>query len=223
MKVTGLHIVSDEIVGQGGFLAVRRVRLHNLRGEGSRSREYLVDFIVRPKGVDAVVVVLWHRAPGGRVQVLLRDGLRPSLALGRPAAALVVPDARPYLFFREVVAGIVEKDDRGEAGLRRRAVAEVDEEAGFTVAPESVQLLGAGSFPTPGAMPERFFLCAVEIADPGAQVALAGDGSPMEEGASTQWLELDAAIAACVDGAIEDGKTELALRRLKDRLATAIG
>ena len=82
-------------------------------------------------------------------------------------------------------------------------------------------MLGAGSFPTPGAMPERYWLSAVEIDDPAAQRAAEGDGSPMEEGSTTEWIELEAAIAACVAGEIEDLKTELCLRRLRDHLAAA--
>jgi ADP-ribose pyrophosphatase len=217
-RVTGVEIVSDEVVGRGGFLAIRRLRMKNLREDGTRSPEYLVDFIVRPKGHDAVVVAMWHRAGDGRVRVLLRDGLRPSLYLGRPQAELVLPDPRPYLFFREVVAGIVEQDDRGLDGLRRRAAAEVEEEAGFAVEPARVELLGAGTFPSPGAMTEKFYLAAVEIADPDAVGLAAGDGSPMEEGSRIEWLDLDQAIAACVRGDLEDAKTELVLRRLRDRL-----
>jgi len=221
-RVTSVEILSDDVVGQGGFLAVRRLRMRNVRDDGSRSAEYLVDFAVRPKGVDAVAVALWHRTADGRVEVLLRDGLRPPLHVGRPAQALVVPDRRPYLFFREVVAGIVERDDRGEEGLRGRASIEVEEEAGYRVSPNDVVLLGAGTFPTPGAMAERFFLAAAEVRDPTASTPPAGDGSPMEEGASQEWLELDAAIAACVAGDIEDAKTELCLRRLRDWLTSAV-
>ena len=125
-------------------------------------------------------------------------------------------DGKRYLFFREVVAGIIEHDDRGEEGIRRRAALEVEEEAGYRVPAESVRLLGAGTFPSPGAMAERFWLAAVEVADPAAAAAPAGDGSPMEEGATTVWMDLDAAIAACVRGEIEDLKTEVALRRLRD-------
>jgi ADP-ribose pyrophosphatase len=47
---------------------------------------------------------------------------------------------------------------------------------------------------------------------------LEGDGSPLEEGAVLAWRELGAAIAACERGEIEDGKTEIALRRLEARL-----
>src|SRR5262245_54702849 len=115
-QVTGLHIVSDELVGQGGFLTIRRLRMQNRHADGTLSREYLVDFIARPKGLDAGVVVAWHRGADGRVRVLLRDGLRPPLTVGRPELAQVVPDGKPYLFLRELVAGIVEKDDQGDAG-----------------------------------------------------------------------------------------------------------
>lgn len=217
--VTGVEILTDEIVGAGGFLAIRRLRMKNIRADGSRSAQYLVDYIVRPKGVDAVVVAIWHRDAHGRVQVLVRDGLRLPLHLGRPKSGLVVPDRRDYLFFREVVAGIVEVEDRGEAGLKRRAAIETEEEAGIQVDPAAVELLGAGTFPTAGAMPERFFLAAVGIEDPARSAPPEGDGSPMEEGGALAWLDLDDAIAACVRGEIEDAKTELVLRRLRDRLA----
>jgi ADP-ribose pyrophosphatase len=66
-------------------------------------------------------------------------------------------------------------------------------------------------------MVEKFYFTAVEV-DPSAQQPLGGDGSPMEEGASTRWLLLDEAIAACVRGDIADLKTELGLRRLRERL-----
>jgi ADP-ribose pyrophosphatase len=118
----------------------------------------------------------------------------------------------------ELVAGIVESIDHGEAGLRARAAAEVAEEAGFVVAPAAIVLLGAGALPSPGVLVEKFYFAAVEV-DPATQQPLAGDGSPMEEGATTRWLALDAAIAACVEGALCDLKTELGLRRLRDHLA----
>ena len=122
------------------------------------------------------------------------------------------------MWLTELVAGIVEADDRGEAGLRVRAAHEVEEEAGFTVAPGRVELLGAGMLPSPGSMVEKFYFAAVEV-DAAAQQALAGDGSPMEEGATTRWLALADALDACVRGEITDLKTELGLRRLADRLA----
>jgi ADP-ribose pyrophosphatase len=214
------EIESDEIVGTGGFLALRRLRMYNRRDDGSRSARYTCDFVVRPYGLDAVVVVIWHRRPDGGVAVLVRDGLRPALFYGREPAALPIPEGPPRMMLTELVAGIIEATDRGEAGVRARAAAEVHEEAGFVVDAAAVAFLGAGSFPSAGSMPEKFHYVAVEV-DPATQEALGGDGSPMEEGAVTRWLDLDDAIAACVRGDLVDTKTELGLRRLRDRLRHA--
>jgi ADP-ribose pyrophosphatase len=216
-NIVELVVDSDQVVGrEGGFLAIRRLRLRNRRADGSLSEPYTCDFLVRPYGVDAVVVALYHRAADG-VRVLLRDGLRPPLALGRVPEHLPVPDRRPYLLFTELVAGIIEREDVGIEGVKRRAAEEALEEAGVRVDPESVMLLG-DVFPSPGAMAEKFWLTAAEVEDPDDHQPLHGDGSPMEEGGSIRWMLLDEAIAACVRGDIEDAKTELALRRLKDRL-----
>jgi len=218
MKVTGLQIDGDELVGRdGGFLAIRRLHLRNRRDDGSLSEPYLCDFAVRPYGLDAVIVVVWRRV-GGRIDVLLRDALRPPLALGREPDRVVVPDPRPYLHLTELVAGILEVGDVGEDGLRARAAEEVHEEAGFRVEAADVVILGAASFPSPGALPEKFHFTAVEVPGDAEAEPPAGDGSPMEEGAVTRWLDLDQAIAACTGGEIEDLKTELGLRRFGDWL-----
>jgi len=218
VRVAGLEIVDSRRVGrEGGFLAIRRMRLCVVRADGSRSREILNDFVERPKGLDAVAVVVFARGAGG-VEVLLREGMRPTIFFGRAPEDLVVPDARRRLFVPEIVAGIIEPDDRGEAGLRRRAAAEVDEEAGFRVDPAAVILLGNGVLLSPGAMSERCFLAAVEV-DPSARGPIVGDGSPMEEGARARWLPLADAIAACVHGELDDAKSELGLRRLADHLS----
>jgi ADP-ribose pyrophosphatase len=121
------------------------------------------------------------------------------------------------MFLTELVAGILEPGDVGADGLRQRAAHEVEEEAGFTVEPAAIAVLGAGAYPSPGSMIEKFYFTAVEV-DPAAQQALAGDGSPMEEGARTRWLPLDQAIEGCVRGELTDLKTELGLRRLRDHL-----
>ena len=214
-EVVGLIVDGDTRVGEGGFLAIRRLHLRNRRADGSVSEPYLCDAIARPYGQDAVVVAIFARAP---LLVLVREGLRPAVALGREAASAPLPEPPPALLLTELVAGIVETGDRGEAGLRTRAAHEVHEEAGFRVEPAAVMLLGAGMLPSPGCMVEKFYFTAVEV-DPASQEPLAGDGSPMEEGAHTRWLALDDAIAACVRGDITDLKTELGLRRLRDALA----
>ncbi len=219
-EITGIEIESDEIHrGDAGFLRVRRVVLRNRRGDGSRSEPYVCDFVTRPKGPDAVVVVLYHAGEDG-VRVLLRRCLRPALVLGRAAAEVPVPDGGAYPFFTEVVAGIIERQDVGREGVLRRAAIETEEEAGHRIDAARFEFLGAGTFPTPGSMPEKFWIVAAHVDDPRAATAAMGDGSPMEEGSRTWWEPLHEAIEGCVQGRIEDAKTELALRRLADRLAS---
>lgn len=206
----------DELVGQGGFLAIRRLHMRNRRTDGSASAPYICDAIARPYGQDAVVVAIYARI-GDAIAVLVRDGLRPALLTGRNPAAAPLPEPPPGMFVTELVAGILEVGDTGLAGLQQRAAHEVFEEAGFTVDPASVVLLGAGTYPSPGAMVEKFYFTAVEV-DPATQQPLTGDGSPMEEGARTRWLPLDEAISASVRGDLVDLKTELGLRRLREHL-----
>jgi ADP-ribose pyrophosphatase len=218
-SIVGFDIERDEIIGQeGGFLAIRRLRMRNLRADGSRSAPYLCDYVFRPKGLDAVVVAVYHQSPEAGLRVLVRDELRPPLQLARGVEGLPLPDERDTrLLYTGVVAGILEAEDRGEEGIRRRAAIEVWEEAGYRVRADEVVCLGAGTFPTPGALPEKFWFTAVRVADPEAREVAPGDGSPMEEGARVRWLDLDEAIAACVRGDIADAKTELAFRRLRER------
>jgi len=211
-----LVVESDERLGAGGFLEIRRLHLRNRRADGSLSARYISDSIARQMGQDAVVVVVYARRPAG-IEVLVRDGLRPAIAFGRDPARAPLPEDPPTLYLTELVAGVIERGDAGEAGLRARAAAEVEEEAGFVVDPATVELLGAGGYASPGAMVEKFYFAAVEV-DPAAQRPLSGDGSPMEEGARTRWLPLADALAACVAGRLVDLKTELGLRRLADRL-----
>jgi ADP-ribose pyrophosphatase len=215
-EVRDLIVDSDERVGDGGFLALRRLRVRNQRADGSVSAQYVCDAVVRPFGQDAVVVAVYAKTDRG-IEILVRHGLRPTLTLGREPERAPLPEEKPGLFLTELVAGVVEEGDRGEVGLRARAAAEVHEEAGFLVDQDAVVLLGAGMFPSPGCLVEKFYFAAVAV-DPATQQPLQGDGSPMEEGARTTWLLLDDAIAACRAGALVDLKTELGLRRLRDHL-----
>jgi hypothetical protein len=80
--------------------------------------------------------------------------------------------------------------------------------------------LGAPVFPTAGMCAELFHLMAVEVSASAIAEARvpAGDGSPFEEGARIRWLALDEALEQCARGEINDLKTEVTLRRLKDYL-----
>lgn len=211
------EVIDARTVGEGGFLTLRRLRLRVVRDDGTRTGEGLYDFVERPMGLDAVVLAIWSRREGGGVDVLVREGYRVPLHFGRPDRPPGGP--RP---FAELVAGIVEAGEEDDASVRRRAADEAHEEAGLAVAPEAIVRLGAATFPTPGMCPERFILAACEVTPEARAAAVSppGDGSPFEEGARLTWRDLDEAIAACVRGEIADMKTELALRRLKDHLAS---
>src|SRR5205085_5790597 len=144
--------------GGGGFLEIRRRRLRNRRHDGSVSAPYICDAIARPYGQDAVVVVIHADGP----RVLLRAGLRPAIYFGRDATRAPLPEAAPQPMLTELVAGILEAGDTGEAGLRTRAAHEVEEEAGFVVDPRAIELLGAGLYPSPGSMIEKFYFVCVK-------------------------------------------------------------
>jgi ADP-ribose pyrophosphatase len=205
----GYEIVGDERIGDGGFLRLRRLRLCVRRADGTRSAEGLYDFVERPMGADAVVLVLWHRASDGGVQVLLRVA---------PRVPLYFRDAALGAAHTELVAGILERGEDDWAAIRARAVAEAHEEAGITVDAGAVERLGPPSFPTAGLFAELFHFVAAEVAVPGAAVAPPTDGSPFEEGAALEWVALDEALRRCDEGAICDLKTELALRRLRAKM-----
>ncbi len=210
MEVKAIEVLGDERVGQGGFLQLRRMRLRLVRADGTRTREGLWDYVERPIGLDAVVLALWHRRADCRVEVLLRSGVRVPVVFGRPhpPAQLLLP---------ELVAGIVERGEESDAAVKKRAADEALEEAGLRIEAKAVERLGPPAFPTPGMCAELFHFVAAEVRNTAAVVP-AGDGSPFEEGAQVEWVLLEQALARCGSGEIQDMKTELGLRRLKDRL-----
>ncbi|MCM2332463.1 MAG: NUDIX hydrolase [Anaeromyxobacteraceae bacterium] len=221
-RVTAIEIVEDRTATarcDEGFLRLKRYRARNRRSDGSASPEYPIDVIDRPV-LDAVAVVLWARTPRG-VEVLTRRGLRPA-AYFRRGQVTALPEPE-YLLVEEIVAGVLEPGEVGEAAIRRRAAEEAAEEAGLTLDPAAVTPLGAPFFLVPGIASEKIHLVAAEVARTGGHgpfdAPQAGDGSPLEEGALLEWRGLAAAIAACEAGEIEDVKSEVGFRRLASRLA----
>lgn len=192
-----------------GFLHLRRLRCRNIRADGSVSRPYTVDVVDRPVP-DAVAVLLWRRGPSG-VEVLTRRTLRPA-AYFRRDLPLPVPDRAPSLTVEELVAGVLEPEDKGAAGVQARAAAEVLEEAGYSVSPGAVEHLGPAFFMLPGIISEKIHPTAVDVTGKTPGLA-AGDGSPLEEGASVRWWPISALLAACRSGEVEDAKTELCVLR----------
>ena len=221
-RVDAIEIVEDRTAlsrCDEGFLHVRRYRARNLRADGSRSDTYRIDVLDRPS-LDAVAVCLWARTPRG-VEVLLRRQLRPAVHFRRgKARALSEPEP---LLFEEIVAGLLEPGEHGMEALRRRAIDEAREEAGVEIDPARLEPLGAPFYMLPGIISEKIHLLAAEIPrgpEAGAfEAPQEGDGSPLEEGALLVWRGIEAAIAAAEAGDMEDAKSELAFRRLRDRLA----
>jgi ADP-ribose pyrophosphatase len=204
-----LEDVSSQARLDEGFLHLRRLRCRNRRADGSFSRPYAVDVVDRPVP-DAVAVLVFRRGPQG-VEVLTRRTLRPA-AYFRAGLPLPVPDTERYLTVEELVAGVLEKEDKGEAGLQARAAAEVREEAGYAVGPEEVSLLGPSFFMLPGIISEKIHPTAVDVTGKQA-LPPTGDGSPLEEGATLRWWPILALLAACQDGRVPDAKTELCVLR----------
>ncbi|HXL39315.1 MAG TPA: hypothetical protein VN928_02130, partial [Myxococcales bacterium] len=92
MEVKGFEVTSDQRVGEGGHLRLRRMRMRILLSDGSRTSEGSWDYVERPMGLDAVVVALFRRRPGA-LEVLLRHGVRVPVQFGRPEkpSALLFP------------------------------------------------------------------------------------------------------------------------------------
>lgn len=219
--VREIEVLEDRTAGSRcdeGFLRVRRFVLRNHYTDGSVSRPYPCDVVSRRR-VDAVAVVLWHRDGAGRIQVHYREGTRPPVWLRRrKQEELPFADPQPYDLLGEIVAGVLEEEDVGREGIRRRGAIEAKEEAGYEVDPARVQPMGQGGlFPSPGVTDEKIYLVAAEV-DPGARGRADGDGSVQEEGTRLVIRELRETIRACRRGELADAKTELAVLRLADLL-----
>lgn len=210
-------VVADRSAGarsDEGFIRVRRLTLKNQYAGEGESSEYSYDCVERT-AMDAVGIVL-YAFEAGSLKVCLRSSIRPPLAL-RPQYALPIPDVEgdPTLF--EIPAGLVEEGEDGEEGLRACAARETMEEVGLDVEPHRFSRLGPATYLSPGLVAEKIHLFAAEV-DPSSATAPTMDGSPVEERATIRYVALDEALTACRDGRLEDIKTEVALRRLREQL-----
>ena len=103
-------------------------------------------------------------------------------------------------------------------GVVTAAQRELMEELGFEVDKSQLLPLGPSVFPAAGICAERHFYFHVAV-DPNQRRAPLHDGSPLEAFGEVIDVPLSNALAWCTDGSIEDGKTEIGLRRFADIVA----
>jgi len=223
-----LLVSSDELVDaerRPRFLRLRRLALRIEGEDGWQSEPGVWDFVERPGGLDAVVVVVYRRSPVG-IEVLLRRGLRVPAAVGRPGQPSGV-GRHPAVFVEELVAGLVEDGEHEGEGLAERARCEVEEETGLRLPLHAFVRLGGPLWATPGLCAEVLHYFAADATAADEPVPPEGDGSPFEALSSIAWHPLDQAIervcglGLAVDELARSGdlRAELGLRRLRALIA----
>ena len=199
-----------------GFLRLIRRRYRVSYPDGSHSPPFVYDAIDRA-AIDAVVIAAHFADARGVRRVFLRSAMRPPLTL-RDRAHSPLPEEACDGALWELPAGLVEPDERNPGGVARAARRELHEELGFAVTLESLHAHGPITLPAPGFDAERHFFFEVAV-EPSTRGEPLLDGSALERCAVIVHVPLDEALEMCRSGAIEDSKTELALRRLRERVA----
>jgi ADP-ribose pyrophosphatase len=203
VRITVARDRTAESRASGGFLDVRRLDLVARFPDGSESAPFSYDVATR-EALDAVIIAATY-VDGGVRHVYLRSAVRP------PCALRDIPPAHDGVLW-ELPAGLVERGEDPAATAAR----ELTEELGFVAGPGDMKPLGEWTFPAPGMIGERHIFFFVEV-NPAARAVPTEDGSVLERNAAILALPLDEALEHCRSGAIRDGKTELALRRLIER------
>jgi ADP-ribose pyrophosphatase len=188
----------------GGFLNLRRLDLIARFPDGSESAPFPYDVATR-EALDAVIIAATY-AERGVLHVYLRSAVRP------PCALREIPPAHDGGLW-ELPAGLVERDEDPAATAAR----ELTEELGFVAHPSDMHPLGEWTFPAPGMVGERHIFFSVDV-NQAARAVPTEDGSALERGAAILALPVEEALEHCRSGAIRDGKTELGLRRLLERV-----
>ena len=206
-----LEVVGEDRI-EGGWLRLARRTLRNHYADGTTSAVYAADSAWRT-GIDAVGVLAWRQTPGGR-EVLLRQNLRPGVALRAELGPPTVDRQHPLPLLWELACGIPEPDERTPARLSTCGARELAEEMGLRVDPGALRPLGAAFYPSGGILTEMLHLFSVEVPGDAVMGDRPGDGTPFEDVGALRWFSVDEALTACRRGEIADAKTELALWRL---------
>lgn len=198
----------------GGFLHLVRRRYVAVYPDGSRSQPFLYDAVGR-RALDVVVIAAYYKQNDDWF-VYLRSSVRPPLLMREPERLPLTPFASSGTLW-ELPAGLVEAHEQTESGVVQAAQRELLEEIGCDVDVERLRSLGPNTFPAPGMVGEQHIYFAVEV-DPNSRKEPGLDGSALEHGGHVIAVRLSQALAACDSGELQDGKSELALRRLQARL-----
>lgn len=211
-----LEAIEDLSPPGSGFLRLVRKRYRVHYPDGSQSEPFIYDAIDRA-AIDAVVIVAHFSDTAGVRRVFLRSALRPPLTLRAARPSPLAGEACDGALW-ELPAGLVEPSEQSPTGVAEAARRELHEELGFDVPLAALHALGPSTFPAPGFVAERHFFFEVQVL-PDTRGEPGLDGSALERFGVVVDVPLDDALAMCRSGAIEDAKTELALRRLAERLA----
>jgi ADP-ribose pyrophosphatase len=210
-----LEMIEDLTPDTGnGFMRLVRRKLRAHYPDGTVSAPFVYDEADR-NAIDAVVVVPHFVTLSGERRVYLRSSVRPAIYFrSRSRDPIPLPDRKGSLW--EVPAGLIEADEQTPDGLRNAAARELLEETGFDVPADALEMLGPATFPSPGIISERHFFFAAHV-DPEKKQEPSLDGSALEKFGAVVDVSLDRALAWCRQGELDDAKTELALRRLRER------
>jgi ADP-ribose pyrophosphatase len=216
MSRVEVELLEDRTAGapsDSGFIKVLRYTLRTRFADGTSGPPFAYDVVDR-EALDAVVMVLTHHDSTGAPLVCLRTALRPPVAL-RARRALIVPEA-PTAMLLELPAGLIEPSGASDP-VRETAAREAREETGYAVDPAAFETLGPPVFLTPGLCAEKLHFVHAWIERDAPREVTATE--VVELPSQIEWVPLSDAIARAERGEIQDCKTELGLRRLRDRLA----
>jgi len=182
--------------------------------DGTISEQFKVDNVDR-KNIDASVIVPYYVNDNEEIIVYLRSSLRPGVA-AKEIRNLNDEEVKGKMLetgvLWELAAGLIEANE----SPKHAAVRELREEVGFEVDENNVYPLGRASYPCVGLMGELLHFFFVKV-DPKTRLDPTLDGSVMERNAAI----IEASLADCWDlldeGLLRDMKTEIGIRRLKDR------
>lgn len=213
--VSKIELIFEDDHLQHRHLGVSRWALRNHYPNGDVSPIYFCEAL-QQRGLDSVGVLLYELGNKRDPTVYLRRNLRPARLfrhapllrdLPRP---LMLPEPTSAVVLG-LVAGILEEQDQGRAGIRQRACTEIREEAGYEVSPRALASLGAPVNVAVGTNPELLHLFAAKI-DPRNCQAAEGDGSVMEEVGGLVSMPLSQALES-LGKSIQSAVLEVCLHR----------